>query len=201
MKHRNMPRSLLAWATALMIAAAASPVSAETVTGTGSVGRVIPMEGTISPLILCVTHPVSIAWSIDPNSAVPFSAPDFAITNNSTARIVVNVKSFEAAAQPILGDPAEILLEDVGAGSKNWPLLNAADSMRYIALGISPFVQSGWDIGARDSVAYAADIGDTFMGRLSAGQSGVLGLSALHGFAITRSFVAAHTLVLSFALD
>lgn len=196
-------RLILAAAAALLVATAgAAPAQAADIAfGEGSIERVIPVTGSIGTLTLSVTHPVAAAWTIDPNNENPFTAPDIEITNLSKVRIRVGIQSLAAAAAPVLDDPDEVLLEDVGAADKPWDLLNAEDSMRFIALGVFARQQTGWDSGAHESVAYAADIDGTPMGTLSAGGSGAIGFSACHGLAVARRFVAAHTLVLTFSVD
>ena len=203
MKKKHLTRPLLSFAVSLMIAAGSIvPVSASDIaSGTGSVQQSIPMEGTISSLTLSVTHPITVAWSINPNHAVPFAAPDFQITNNSKVRIHVILKSLTAVTAPVTGNPDEILLTDVAANGKDWLNLNRLDSMKYIALGLQAYPQSGWDAGHRETAAYAVDISNTPLGDLAAGQNGSIGITANHGLAISNAFVAAHTLVFTFTID
>ena len=203
MRKRHFTRPLLLFAVSLMIAAGSIvPASASGIaSGTGSVQKAIPMEGYILPLTLSVTHPITVAWSINPNNDVPFSAPDFQITNNSKVGIHVILKSLSAATGPATGNPAEILLTDVAANAKDWTNLNRLDSMKYIALGLQANPTSGWRTGFRETAAYAVDINNTPLGELAAEQSGSIGITANHGLAISSAFVAAHTLVFTFAID
>lgn len=202
MVHPKSWRAAWAAAAAILFLASVHPVYAsQEATGTGVLQCPVAIEGEIVPLTLSITHPVAVTWTIDPNAAQPFAAPDFCIQNNSKARVRVTVQSLAAVEQPVLDDPEEVLLQDVAPDAYEWPALNAADSMRYIALGLFARADSGWDTGACEDTLYAVEIEDNLLGKLAASGAGDMGLTACHGLAISQSFAAAHTLVLAFAID
>ncbi len=195
-------RATWACCTVLICLAFVQPIHAsQQATGTGALQCPVAIEGEIAPLTLSITHPVAVTWTIDPNTQQPFAAPDFCIQNNSKVRVQVAVQSLAAVEQPVLDDPAEILLEDVAPDAYSWQSLNAADSARYIALGLFARADSGWDAGACEDALYAVAIDNNMLGKLPASGAGDIGLTACHGLAIAQSFTAAHTLILAFAID
>ena len=67
--------------------------------------------------LVSVTHPVSIGYSIDPNSSTPFTALDIPIINNSTFPVRVSVAELKATSG--IGDAAPTSFSD-------WNSLTAA---------------------------------------------------------------------------
>ncbi len=73
-----------------------------------------------------MTHPVSIGYSIDPNSSTPFTSPDIPIINNSASPVRVSVSGLKATSG--IGDVAPTSYLD-------WNRLTAAQTESGIALG------------------------------------------------------------------
>ena len=56
-----------------------------TTEGTGDVTATVPVEGSISAITISVTHPATVAYTIDPNSGLTndIVAPDISLVNNT----------------------------------------------------------------------------------------------------------------------
>lgn len=151
--------------------------------------------------LVSVTHPVSVNYAIDPNSAAPFTAPDLTIVNNSTVPIRVSVQSFSASAG------GSLKLNDVPPSKyADWSMLTAAQTKSDIALGlIAKGTSTGsgtWSEIDRTDPLYAADANEhTLLGILSPnGAKGNLSLTANFGLAWDSNYFAVHNLVLFFEL-
>ena len=57
----------------------------KTDTGTGSITGNVTINGSISPLIISVTHPINVAYAISPD-AETFTSPDIKVTKTLPAR-------------------------------------------------------------------------------------------------------------------
>lgn len=191
-----MHKRIIACLVAAVMALSAVTVSAAdtaTETGTGQVSATVPVTGTIQPLTISVTHPISAAYAINPD-ANTFSAPALAITNNTAAPVNVTVQSLASSSG------GSIQFTDKLPGDENWSSLSAADSKKYIALGITADNSSGWNSGASTTTDWAAGGTAAAIGSLNTGATGKLNLSADFGKAFDGSYTAAHNVVFSFSL-
>jgi len=145
--------------------------------------------------LVSVTHPISIGYSIDPNSDTPFTAPDIPITNHSTFPIKVSVAGLKAISG--IGDAAPTSFSD-------WNSLTAAQTGSRIALGvgISKTTGSGWTAVDRESPVYTGDlVSEVPLGTLGAnGASGNLALTAKFGLAWANAKTVSHELTLDFTI-
>jgi hypothetical protein len=145
--------------------------------------------------LVSVTHPVSIGYSIDPNSSTPFTAPDIPITNHSTFPIKVSVTELKATSG--IGDAAPTAYSD-------WNSLTAAQTGSGIALGvgISKTAGSGWTAVDRATPVYTGDLASEVpLGMLGAnGASGNLTLTAKFGLAWAKATNVSHELTLNFTI-
>ncbi|CAB1248211.1 conserved exported protein of unknown function [Ruminococcaceae bacterium BL-4] len=145
--------------------------------------------------MVSVTHPVSIGYSIDPNSDTPFTAPDIPITNYSTFPVRVSVAGLKATSG--IGDAAPTSYSD-------WNSLTAAQTGSGIALGvgIGKTAGSGWTAVDRDTPVYTGDFASEVpLGTLGAnGASGDLALTAKFGLAWANARTVSHELILNFTI-
>ncbi|MDF1493937.1 hypothetical protein [Caproiciproducens sp. CPB-2] len=145
--------------------------------------------------LVSVTHPVSISYTIDPNSDTPFTAPDIPITNNSTFPVGVSVAGLKATAG--IGDAAPTSYSD-------WNSLTAAQTGSGMALGveIGKTAGSGWTKIDRDAPVYMGDLASEVpLGTLGAnGASGDLALTAKFGLAWANARTVSHELTLDFTI-
>jgi hypothetical protein len=143
--------------------------------------------------LVSVTHPVSIGYSIDPNSDTPFNAPNIPITNNSTFPVRVSVAGLKATAG--IGDTSPTSYSD-------WNSLTAAQTGSEIALGvrISTTAGSSWTTVDRTTPVYTGDLASEVpLGTLGAnGASGNLALTAKFGLAWANARTVSHQLTLDF---
>lgn len=146
--------------------------------------------------LVSVTHPISIGYSIDPNSSTPFTAPDIPIINNSTFPIRVSVAGLKATSG--IGDAAPMVYSD-------WNSLTAAQTGSGIALGmgISKTADSGWTAVERTTPVYTGDLAsEVLLGTLGAnGASGNLALTAKFGLAWVKVTNVSHELTLDFDIS
>jgi hypothetical protein len=163
---------------------------------TGNVTVTVPVDGTIDALMISITHPTTLAYTIDPNSgeAGTFIAPDIPITNNTKVPVNVTVQSLKSCAG------GTIQFTDVGSNDRDWSNLNLADSKKYIALGIKVKDATGWNTGYDQGVHYAFNFSPILMGSLPVNATGNLTLVANFGLAFDQSYTAMHNLVLMFNL-
>lgn len=145
--------------------------------------------------LVSVTHPVSIGYSIDPNSNTPFTAPDIPITNHSTFPVRVSVAGLKATSG--IGDTVPTAYSD-------WNSLTAAQTGSGIALGvgISKTGGSGWTAVDRAMPVYTGDLASEVpLGTLGAnGASGNLALAAKFGLAWANARTVSHELILNFTI-
>ena len=148
---------------------------------------------------ITVTHPVSIAYSINPNSSTPFTAQDIPITNQSLVKITVSVQSFAPATGGTL-----TMTNASPTKYADWTKLTASQTKTDIALSLcvkETSTGSGtWASINQSSPLYAANItGKTLLGTLNgSGAAGNLKLSALCGLAWDAAYTSKHNLVLVF---
>jgi len=185
-------------AVMLLLVSTAVPALADdtTTTGDGDVTATVPVEGTIEALTISVTHPATLAYTIDPNTGEngDFIAPVIPITNNTKVPVNVTVQSLASSAGGTLQ------FTDVAEDAKDWVNLNLADSKTYLALGIQIQSVFGWNPGFTIDTHYAVDVNSDFFGSLPANTMGELSLTANHGLAFDQSYTAMHTLVFMFNL-
>lgn len=167
-----------------------------TTTGTGEVNSTVPIVGEIDALELSFTHPLSIAYSIDPNDENGFYCPDIQIRNNSKVPVEVRIESFKACAG------GDLVFEDVMPNSKDWSSLNRQETKSYIALGLQYVDGSDWLISQPElnDPLYAAQVDHTFIGVLGKESGAALRLSGYHGLAFDGNYSAKHELVFVVAI-
>ncbi len=146
--------------------------------------------------LVSVTHPVSIGYSIDPNSDTPFTAPDIPITNHSTFPVRVSIAGLKATAG--IGDASPTSYSD-------WNSLTASQTGNGMALGvgISKTGGLGWTAVNRETPVYAGDLASEVpLGTLGAnGASGNLALTAKFGLAWSNAQTVSHELTLDFDIS
>ena len=189
-------RKLLAgFIVTAVLSLTAIPVFAATTTdsGSGSATGNVAITGTISPLTISVTHPVSVPYSIDPNAGT-FTAPDVTITNNTKTAVNVTVQSLTAASG------GSITFTDVDPTAKTWATLNNADSKKYIALGIKAKDATGWNSGYNTGTFWAVNTTPMLVGSLNPSATGNMVLTADYGLSYDGTYTANHKLVFLFQL-
>lgn len=167
-----------------------------TSSGTGDVTATVPVDGTITSLIISVTHPTTLAYLIDPNGGDNgnFIAPDISITNNTRVSVNVTVQSLKSCPG------GTIQFTDVGRNDRDWRNLNLVDSKTYIALGIKVKNSEGWFTGFNEGTHYAFQNVPTLIGVLPTDATGTLTMVANFGLAFDQAYTAKHSLVLMFNL-
>jgi hypothetical protein len=145
--------------------------------------------------IISVTHPVSVSYSINPNSGTVFSAPDIPITNNSDMPINVTVQSLRSVSG------GSLTFTDVDPTAKSWNTLNLADSKRYIALGVRARDANGWNSGYNTGTFWSVSTAPMLVGALNPSAMGNLTLTADSGLAFDSAYTAAHSLSFLFQLQ
>ena len=185
-------------AVMLLLIATAVPAFASdtTATGTGDVSSTVPVEGTIEALTISVTHPATLAYTIDPNTGEngDFIAPDIPITNNTKVPVNITVQSLASSTGGTLQ------FTDVANDAKDWANLNLADSKTYLALGVKVKDAVGWNVGYDVSTHYAVKADPTLFGSLPAATTGTMTLEANFGLAFDQSYTAMHSLIFMFNL-
>lgn len=170
------------------------------ITAVDSAGNVSSVATRHVDELVSITHPVSVSYCIDPNSASPFTAPELPITNNSTVSIRVSVLSLSASAG------GSIRMNDVLPSKYvDWNSLPAAQTKSDIALGLSVKGAMGagtWSEIDQTGPLYAAAIsGKTPLGVLNPkGAVGTLAFTAKYGLAWDKAYTSVHSLSLYFEL-
>lgn len=196
---RNM-KKLLTLLMAVMAIFCTTAVTAfaddGTSTGTGDITATVPVEGSISALTISVTHPATLAYTIDPNSGDTgeFIASDIPVTNNTKVPVNITVQSLTSSTG------GTIQFTDVANDAKDWANLNLADSKTYIALGVNIKEAIGWSEGYDEGVHYAIETEPTLFGSLPADSTGTLTMVADFGLAFDQSYTAMHSLIFMFNL-
>lgn len=183
---------------ALLVAATSVTALADdtATTGEGDASVPIPIEGSISALIVSVTHPATITYSIDPNNGdtTGIIAPEILLVNNTLAPVRVTVES-------MFSTPGGTLqFTDVLPNDRDWPNLSLADSKEYIALGLRIPTAMEWNPGYNENTYYAFDMTMVEFGTLNHNRMGVLTLVANHGLAFDRAYTSKHSLFFMFNL-
>jgi hypothetical protein len=170
-----------------------------TVTDAAGNSATVPVTVSNITQMVSVTHPVSAAFSINPNASPVFTTANIPLTNNSLIPVKVSVQSLAEIAG------GTISLKDViPTKYSDWSKLTAFQTQSDIALGIkvtetstSPNTWS--EIDTTDPL-YAANLtASTQMGVLNAGGVGNLSLSALCGLAWSSSYTDQRQLTLVFS--
>ena len=171
-------------------------VSDTTDTGTGTVNGNVAINGSIKALIISVSHPLTADYAIDPNTGTSgtFTAPDIVVKNLTKVPVNVTVSSLKATSGGAL------TFTDVDPADKTWSALNAADSKKYIALGIKAKDATGWTAGYNTATHYAVKDTASLIGSLPTNTSGTLTLTANYGLAFDAAYTAKHSLVFMFNL-
>jgi hypothetical protein len=157
---------------------------------------VIPVTVSNITQSISVTHPVSGAFSINPNTTPVFMAPNIGITNNSLIPINVSVESMAEVPG------GTISLNDVPPDRyPDWTQLTAGQTQSDIALAVNVTEKATggntWsEIDVPDPLYIANMAGKMKIGVLNAGGSGNLSLSAKCGIAWTKQCTELRNLVL-----
>jgi hypothetical protein len=135
-------------------------------------------------------------YAIDPNigTSGTFTAPDIAVKNNTKVPINVTVSTLKAA------EGGTVTFTDVEPTAKTWGSLNAADSKKYIALGIKAKDSTGWGTGYSTATHYASKATASLIGSLPTNTTGTFTLTANYGLAFDTACTAKHSLVFMFQL-
>ncbi|MFT9076336.1 hypothetical protein [Ethanoligenens sp.] len=193
--RRNLGGKIAAAAMiAALAAGAALPASAattQTATGTGSAAASVPITGTINATTISVTVPNSVAYTINPDSNT-FSAPALAVTNNTVVPVTIGVQSLTADSSDTFTDKLPT--------DETWGSLDAADSAKYIALGVGA-TSTGWSTGYNSSIDWAAAKSPVTIGSLPSGATGNLALAANFGRAISNTQTPTGAAVFSVSLS
>lgn len=170
---------------------------------TDAAGNQVTFPAAVSNIVkmISVTHPVDLAYSIDPNHTPVITAPDLPITNNSDVPVSVSVGSFAATSG------GSLTLRDVSPDKyANWDALTRAQTESDIALGLQVKENTTgtdtWESIYVKSPLYAASTQNEsyVMGILNAHGIGHLDLSGKCGLAWDAANTAEHKLVLVFQL-
>lgn len=190
--------AVIAMASVVSSIAAISATAADpTYSGTTPLDETVSVMGNITPTNISVTCPVSTSYSIDSNAGT-FTAPDIAVTNNGASPISVTINSLTAT------ENGSIQFTDVLPtglpGGKTWSTLSAADSKKYIALGIHIENGAGWNSGYNTATDYAASGTPITFGTLSSAATGNMKLIANFGHAFDGAYTASHDIVFEFSV-
>jgi hypothetical protein len=145
--------------------------------------------------IVSVTHPVSVDYSINPNNSPSFMAPDIPITNNSDMPITVTITELKSISG------GSLTFADVDPSSKNWNLLDLADSKKYIALGTKVKNSIGWNSGYNTATFWSVSTAPMLVGVLNPSVTGTLTLSADSGLAFDNTYSVAHSISFLFQIQ
>ncbi len=147
----------------------------------------IDITGTIEPLEINVTHPITLQWAINPNNVgAEFVAPNWTITNNSRVKLDLEVKKLAVYTNGWT-DVAKSEIED-------WATLDADDSQSKIAIRVLRAV-GGLEYQASETAAKE-------FGSIDADDGvATLSFAASHGLAIEKTQVVEHELELLFTLN
>lgn len=181
----------------LLISSAVPAFASDTVSsGDGDVSATVPVEGSINALTISVTHPATLAYTIDPNTGAmgDFIAPEIPITNNTKVPVNITVQSLASSAGGTLQ------FTDVASDAKDWANLNLNDSKTFIALGVKAKDATGWNAGYEEGIHYAVKTDPTLFGSLPANEVGTLTMVANFGLAFDQSYTAMHNLIFMFNL-
>ena len=196
---KRMRKILLTMAAVmlLLVSSAVPAFASDTVSsGEGDVSATVPVEGSINALTISVTHPATLAYTIDPNTGAigDFIAPDIPITNNTKVPVNITVQSLASSAGGTLQ------FTDVANDAKDWANLNLNDSKTFIALGVKAKDATGWNAGYEEGIHYAVESEPTLFGSLPANEVGTLTMVANFGLAFDQSYSAMHNLIFMFNL-
>lgn len=191
--------AMFAVAAATLAATSLSVCAATTssISGTGTVGANTEVDGTIKPLILSISYPSAVSYTIDPNGNPTFTADDVSITNSTNADVDVTVASLQSTTGGTL-QFTDVL--PTAHTDTEWANLNNAQSKTDLALGIGIQDGTGWDSGYNTSTDWAATGTAVDFGHLSSGSTGNFGFTAKHGLAFDQTYTAKHALVFEFSL-
>jgi hypothetical protein len=145
--------------------------------------------------IISVTHPVSVNYTINPNSISPFSAPDIPITNSSDMPVSVTIQGLKSMSG------GSLTFTDVDPASKSWNTLSLAESKKYIALGVKVKDSSGWNSGCSTGTFWSVNTAPMLVGVLNPSTTGTLTLSGDSGLAFDNSYTSVHSLSFLFQLQ
>lgn len=175
---------------AMVLSLSIVPVFAtDTATGTGSAEGDVTLNGSVSALNISVTHPISIAWSVNPNTAT-VTFPNITITNNTA--VTINVK-----LDDLYVDTAGVT--DSGSREASvWTNMSAADAPKNIAVGIKRGAAAGW--GGTWTGTFWADSPAVDVGTIAASEGASLTGEVQYALAFSSTTTFTHTLELIFTL-
>jgi hypothetical protein len=200
MKKQRVRRIFPVFAAVLLIGGTSTPLSAETFTGSGSIDESrVTVNGTVSALIISVTHPTSVQWVLDPNLPIPFVIPTLQITNNTICAVNVAVSAFgknTAGSTLPFTDVAPTTFTD-------WAALAHDASAANLALGVKIRADgSAWSLGYSTETRWSYQTGvSTPFGTLPRDAVGLFEFDARHGLSFDASQTAQHDLVFMFTLN
>ena len=134
----------------------------------------VQVTGTITPLVGSITVPTTpVSFVLNPNQEAgqQFIAPEFSVSNDTTAPIRLTLNSFEQTTT-VLND----VLPDK---YDNWEGLNKKES-KDIALALVPKVSDGW-VSLTEGHRYVVESSNGDLGVVKAKSSVDFTFSALHG--------------------
>lgn len=178
-----MRRRFLSLILVLTLALATLPVS---IANAETNETTVTIEGTINPVTVTISAPLSVAFSIDPNAEEGYrfvSAP-FTVTNNSNAPVKVVMTRIRKTPTGVMTVVHPDEFED-------WSAISLEESESKIALGINDGTKDIWS-PAEDNPIDNTE-GTVFNGN----ESKKFKLIAEHGLAFSQAFVTTFELILS----
>lgn len=151
--------------------------------------------------IISVTHPISVNYTINPNSSTPFSCSDIPVKNNMQhMNLKVFLQSFSSA------NGGALKLNDVSPEKyQDWNKLTCSETKSDIAMAAqvkeTAISAASWSEIDRNMPLYAATLqAPAQFGILSPGGTGNISLSAKCGLAWDRNYTADEQLTFRFEI-
>jgi hypothetical protein len=193
MKMKKVGAFVVAIAIAMVSTISVSAATTKSESGQGNLETSIPITGMIVPTTVSVTHPITLAYQIDPTNNT-FTCPSIAITNNTVASVNVNINSIKSTTG------GSVTFTDVDPQSKSWDKLNASDSKKFISLGAFISNSNGWNEGYNTTTYYSSSSSPLNMGVLAPGSTGNIDFTAKFGRAIDTNCTSNVAVSFSFTL-
>lgn len=150
----------------------------------------------IEPTVVSIVVPLNVSATINVNAEDGLVHGDIIIQNNTKAPVKISLAALASEDLPF----TNLIHPDDLPDTLAWDMLNAADSMKYFALGIKPVDTDNtpWKSMVSDYVWTTPDLTETELGVVEASSSSNLGLSAYFGrtqtqknaFTFSATFVA-----------
>jgi hypothetical protein len=169
-----------------------------TITGTNTKSVTVPVTGTFTATDISVTHPLNVAYAIDPNQgATDITIPNLQIINNSVVPIQVIVENFASSAG---GD-----IQFIDCPFGGIPDIDTLEnSKKFIGLSIMVDIAdtTGWDNYLADHPFYSFNTAsnDLSTGTLKSNCTGYFAFQAWHGCSFDKVYTAQHSIVFKFKL-